>query len=137
MGRVDGDRIGLVLRLLAAQPLLLGASAKVLLAYMEPELCLSILRQQGVEEADVAAHLDSYGAIRSAGHAVSLSEIDLGIWGVSAPLLDSRDRLQGAISLMAPAFRAEQVAYGLERVKLFSWEQTARQLLALYESLGR
>lgn len=36
-----------------------------------------------------------------------------------------------------PAFRAEQVAYGLERVKLFSWEQTARQLLALYESLGR
>ena len=29
------------------------------------------------------------------------------------------------------------VAYGLERVKLFSWEQTARQLLALYESLGR
>ena len=36
-----------------------------------------------------------------------------------------------------PAFRAEQVAYGLERVKLFSWEETARQLLALYESLGR
>ena len=48
------------------------------------------LRQQGVEEADFAAHLDSYGAIRAAGHAVSLSEIDLGIWGVSAPLLDSR-----------------------------------------------
>ncbi|MEG1864056.1 MAG: glycosyltransferase family 1 protein [Alistipes sp.] len=32
-------------------------------------------------------------------------------------------------------FRNEQVAYGLERVKHFSWEQTARQLLTLYRSL--
>ena len=35
------------------------------------------------------------------------------------------------------AFRARQVAYGLERVKRFSWEKTARHLLALYESLGK
>lgn len=33
-------------------------------------------------------------------------------------------------------FRAAQIAYGLERVKLFSWEHTARQLLALYENVG-
>lgn len=33
-------------------------------------------------------------------------------------------------------FRAAQCAYGLERVKRFSWEATARSLLALYESLG-
>lgn len=33
------------------------------------------------------------------------------------------------------AFRASQVANGLERVKRFSWEQTARNLLALYEGL--
>ncbi len=108
-----------------AQPLLLGASAKVLLAYMEPELCRSVLRQQGVEEADAAAYLDSYAAIRAAGHAVSLSEIDQGIWGVSAPLLDSRDRLQGAISLMAPAFRAEQRSERLVR-----WTREAAQRLS-------
>ena len=35
------------------------------------------------------------------------------------------------------AFRAEQVTYGLDRVKLFSWEHTARQLLTLYESFGK
>lgn len=34
-----------------------------------------------------------------------------------------------------PAFRDAQRAYGLERVRNFSWEQTARRLLALYESL--
>ena len=33
------------------------------------------------------------------------------------------------------AFRAEKIAYGLERVKLFSWEQTAQKLLALYREL--
>ena len=35
------------------------------------------------------------------------------------------------------AFRAEKIAYGLERVKRFSWEQTARKLLTLYEELAR
>ena len=35
------------------------------------------------------------------------------------------------------AFRARQVAYGLDRVKQFSWEKTARHLLTLYESLGK
>lgn len=35
-----------------------------------------------------------------------------------------------------PQYRDAQIAYGLERVKKFSWEQTASKLLALYESLG-
>lgn len=34
------------------------------------------------------------------------------------------------------AFRERQRAYGLERVTKFSWEQTARKLLELYESLA-
>lgn len=33
-------------------------------------------------------------------------------------------------------FRREQIAYGLERVKRFSWDQTARRTLALYRSLA-
>ncbi len=33
-------------------------------------------------------------------------------------------------------FRAAQVAYGLERVKSFSWEKTAQRLLKLYEGIG-
>ncbi|MEG1645046.1 MAG: glycosyltransferase family 1 protein [Alistipes sp.] len=35
------------------------------------------------------------------------------------------------------SFRTAQVTYGLERVKRFSWEQTARHLLTLYESIGQ
>lgn len=45
--------------------------------------------------------------IREQGYAVSQGEIDEGVWGISVPLLDSRQRLHGALSLMAPALRAQ------------------------------
>ena len=67
---------------------------------------MSALLAQGVEPEEVATYQRSFAQIRAAGYAVSVSEIDDGIWGISAPLLDSRNRLQGAISLMAPATRA-------------------------------
>ena len=89
-----------------AQPLLVGASARVLLAYMDEAQSVSALLAQGVEPEEVATYQRSFAQIRAAGYAVSVSEIDDGIWGISAPLLDSRNRLQGAISLMAPASRA-------------------------------
>jgi DNA-binding IclR family transcriptional regulator len=75
---------------------------------MDEAQSLSALLAQGVDSGDVATYQRSFAEIRAAGYAVSQSEIDDGIWGVSAPLIDSRDRLQGAISLMAPAFRAQQ-----------------------------
>ena len=34
------------------------------------------------------------------------------------------------------AFRNAQIAYGLERVKAFSWEQTARRLLNIYTNFN-
>ncbi|MNF75073.1 Bacterial transcriptional regulator [compost metagenome] len=89
-----------------AQPLLVGASARVLLAYMDEVQSLSALLAQGVESEEVTTYQRSFADIRAAGYAVRVSEVDDGIWSISAPLLDSRNRLQGAISLMAPASRA-------------------------------
>ena len=101
-----------------AQPLLVGASARVLLAHMDEAQSLSLLKDQGVEAEQCAQYQRSFVEIRQQGYAVSLSEIDDGIWGVSAPLIDSRNRLQGAISLMAPAFRAQQ-----RSERLIRWTQ--------------
>lgn len=98
-----------------AQPLLVGASARVLLAHMAPERSETILNEQGVDAQGVEVYRQSFIAIREQGYAVSLGEIDDGIWGVSAPVLDSRNRLHGAISLMAPAFRAQQSSERLTR----------------------
>ena len=35
-----------------------------------------------------------------------------------------------------PLFREEQINYGFERVKAFSWEQTARKLLKIYKQIN-
>lgn len=61
------------------------------------------------------------------------------IAGEGAILVDptSPEAIAGALLRLETdaAYRAEKIAYGLERVKLFSWEQTARKLLALYREL--
>jgi DNA-binding IclR family transcriptional regulator len=102
-----------------AQPLLVGASARVLLAHMDEAHSLGPVAQPGRRRAR-SAPTTSAVLSRSAlqGYAVSVSEIDDGIWGVSAPLIDSRKRLQGAISLMAPAFRAQH-----RSERLIRWTQ--------------
>ena len=62
------------------------------------------------------------------------------IAGEGAILVDptSPEAIAGALLRLETddAFRTETIAYGLERVKLFSWEQTARKLLALYRELA-
>ena len=59
--------------------------------------------------------------------------------GDGAVLVDPSDPSAIAEALLRleedEAFRLAQRSYGLERVKRFSWEQTARRLLELYESL--
>lgn len=63
------------------------------------------------------------------------------IAGQGAILVDPTSPAEIADALLRlesdAAFRAEKIAYGLERVKRFSWEQTARKLLTLYEELAR
>lgn len=62
------------------------------------------------------------------------------VGGPEAILADPTDEESIATQMLRleldEAFYREQVAYGLERVKLFSWEQTARKLLALYQTVA-
>ena len=61
------------------------------------------------------------------------------IAGQGAILVDPTSPAEIADALLRlesdAAFRAEKVAYGLDRAKLFSWEQTAQKLLSLYREL--
>ena len=54
------------------------------------------------EAAALEAQLDE---IRRRGYSISESEVDLGVWGVSVPIMTSNGRLEGTITLMAPALR--------------------------------
>lgn len=87
------------------QPLLKGASAKALLAWMSrEERDMALQLRSEVERGNALVGLE---AIRQAGVAVSLGEIDEGVWGASAPVLTPRGQLKAVVSVMAPQGRAE------------------------------
>lgn len=86
--------------------LLKGASAKSLLAFMPRKLQQKLLEDQLAGKPDEIADMElKLADIRRRGYATSESEVDLGVWGVSAPVLTANGRLEGTITVMAPALR--------------------------------
>ncbi|MGB3424449.1 MAG: IclR family transcriptional regulator [Castellaniella sp.] len=93
-------------------PLNKGASAKALLAFMHVEqrrtVLDQLLRDQWLDEAARADLELQLERIRTQGYAVSNGEVDVGIWGASAPLFQHAGHPAVAvITMMAPALRAQ------------------------------
>ena len=87
-------------------PLVAGASAKSLLAFMPPTAARAILADLLAIDAASQAQLQTELAdIRAAGYALSEGEVDPGVWGVSAPVFRMPGHALGSITLMAPATR--------------------------------
>ncbi|EMJ8371391.1 IclR family transcriptional regulator [Pseudomonas aeruginosa] len=105
------------------QPLLHGASAKALLAHLEDERREELYLAQELSAERIDKLEQELRLIREQGYAVSQGEIDEGVWGISVPLLDSRQRLHGALSLMAPALRAQSRS---ERLRQWTLDAAAR-----------
>ncbi|BAN26651.1 IclR family transcriptional regulator [Caballeronia insecticola] len=93
-----------------AVPLRAGASAKSLLAFMPDKARAETLERQFADDHAARAALETeLDGIRARGYAVSDSEVDPGVWGVSAPVFRRASRSAGAnasITLMAPSSRA-------------------------------
>ena len=92
-----------------SHPLSRGASAKAVLAHLPPAMADNIVQRQlyGKDE-EITRLLQELAAIRSQGYAISEGEVDWGVWGVSAPVFYKPGQAAGAITLMAPAIRAEE-----------------------------
>ncbi|KJR35556.1 IclR family transcriptional regulator [Vibrio navarrensis] len=88
-----------------SQPLLRGASSKVMLAFMPQQRCERILRYFGQEQR-LEKWQEELDTIRRNGYAVSTSEIDPGVSGISAPVMKG-SKLIGAVTVMAPAHRVD------------------------------
>lgn len=91
-------------------PLVKGASAKALLAFMSParrshtldQLCAESLLDQRARTGLERQLAD----IHAQGYAISNSEVDAGIWGVSAPVFQQAAHSAAAvITLMVPSSR--------------------------------
>jgi DNA-binding IclR family transcriptional regulator len=91
-------------------PLKAGASAKSLLAFMNDKARTEVLDSTFEHDATGRAALEAELArIRAQGYAVSDSEVDPGVWGVSAPIFPRAGRVAGcnaSLTLMAPSTRA-------------------------------
>lgn len=92
-----------------SHPLSRGASAKAVLAHLPLAMVDNIVQRQlqGKDE-DITRLQKELAAIRAQGYAVSEGEVDWGVWGVSAPVFYKPGQAAGAITLMAPAIRAEE-----------------------------
>jgi len=88
-----------------SQPLLRGASSKAMLAFMPAQRCEKILRYFGQQER-MEQWQTELEKIRHRGYAVSTSEIDPGVSGISAPVMKG-SKLIGVVTVMAPAHRVE------------------------------
>ncbi|MGP1615059.1 MAG: IclR family transcriptional regulator domain-containing protein, partial [Pollutimonas bauzanensis] len=90
-------------------PLCRGASAKALLAFMSHEgqaMALRRLRQEGVIAAEDLPELSkALKTIRAQGYATSDSEVDIGVWGISAPVFQQGSHAAAVITLMVPNTR--------------------------------
>jgi DNA-binding IclR family transcriptional regulator len=87
-------------------PLTRGASAKALLAFLpEARADAVIARHHADDPLAMQALRTQLAEIRLKRYATSASEVDVGVWGVSAPLVSDAGRLEGTITLMAPLAR--------------------------------
>jgi DNA-binding IclR family transcriptional regulator len=93
-----------------AVPLKAGASAKSLLAFMNEKARTEVLDHTfDADDAERTALEAELSMIRAQGYATSDSEVDPGVWGVSAPIFHRGGRAAGcsaSITLMAPSTRA-------------------------------
>ena len=96
-------------------PCIAGASAKIILAYLKPSEIDTVLNgeplprytQHTVTDPDIL-RLQLH-AICVAGYVVSDGEVDVGVRGVAAPILDSGGQVLAGISVAGPAFRLNDI----------------------------
>jgi DNA-binding IclR family transcriptional regulator len=87
-------------------PLTRGASAKALLAFLPEARANALIADSTADNPQAAVALRAQlEEIRRRRFATSESEVDIGVWGVSAPLVSDTGRLEGTITLMAPVAR--------------------------------
>ena len=92
-------------------PMYLGASGKVLLAFLAPRAVERVLASVNGEVAasgqpvELAALRRELAAVRDSGTAVTHGELDRGVSGVAAPVLAPRGRPMAGLTLAGPTDR--------------------------------
>lgn len=122
----------------ARRPLYAGATAKVLLAFMEPREIDAYLRATRLaaftertvtDEGELRRQLET---IRQQGFCYTEGEVDFGVAAVAVPIIDARGGLVAGISLVGPIGRLQR-----EAVRPFVEAAAGRVQAGLAQSAAR
>ncbi len=92
-------------------PLHCTGTGKCLLAFMNPDEAIRLLRSNGLPRrtgrtiTDLEAMLDHLAEIRARGYAVDGGESEEGLASIAAPVWDAANRLAGALCVAGPSER--------------------------------
>lgn len=91
-----------------AKPMLLGASAKAMLPWLDADWLENAISSSGELDASQRDRLrNELPQIHRQGYATSLGEVDQGVWAVGAPVFKPNGVLDASISVIAPHFRVQ------------------------------
>jgi DNA-binding IclR family transcriptional regulator len=105
-------------------PLFRGAASKIILAHLPLRIVRGLHARHGPEmlQADLGASWEEVKArlraIRTAGGAITFSELDVGMAGISAPVRGPAGEVVGSISFVIPARHLTQKIIGAARTEL-------------------
>ncbi|MGN7250428.1 IclR family transcriptional regulator [Arthrobacter sp. SAFR-014] len=89
-----------------SRPLLNGASARAILAFLPDEEKDDLLARHFLRPDEGLALRSDLETIRERGFATSSGALAPGVWGASAPVFDDGGRLAGVVTTMVPLERA-------------------------------
>lgn len=89
------------------QPLHAGASATVLLAFMDPDKQKMIIEDLKAEQLidDRDFFLQRLNDVKKRGYVISNEEVDQGAWAVAAPIISTNGNILAGLSVAGPKFR--------------------------------
>lgn len=90
-----------------SRPLLNGASARAILAFLPEEERDEVLAGHFLAGDELLGTRNDLAAIRDRGYATSSGALAPGIWGVSAPVFSEAGTLAGVVTTMVPLERAD------------------------------
>lgn len=116
------------------QPLLLGASARIMMAYMKAEELESVLAANAPKDFDRGAFDREIARIRRQGYAITRGQRVAGLTAIAVPIFDLRDEVRYCLSLTGPSVRVDPRDHELAEIMITAGRDISARLGASPEN---
>lgn len=110
-------------------PLLLGASSRVIMAYMEPDELERVLQANSkLADIDRPALERELARFRKQGYALSRGQRVPGLTAISVPLFDINGKVRNSLSLTGPSIRVDPIDLDLAEIMMTAGRDISTRL---------